>query len=214
MPIDAALKLEIFNDTLVEHLGERAVTANENRESRLVLEQFWKDGRFIDECLEEGDWSFAIRTLEIQYDPALEPDYGFSRVFPKPDDCKRLVALSPDPDFNVRLDETGYRDENGYWFTYNDVIYASFISNLEEYGRDPSKWPEYFLDYMKARLARKACKRITQSDSRLEELMKTERRLLMNARGKDGMNKPSVKMNRGSWNKARNTSRLSRYGNW
>lgn len=215
MSVSTALQLEIYNDALTEHLGERQLAnLTENVEARRVLDQFWRGGRFIDECLEEGSWTFATRTQQIYYDPSIEPDYGFPYAYPKPDDFKRLVAISNDGNFYTRLDEAGYADENGYWFTWGQEIYVKFVSNDESYGLDTSKWPESFLDFVKVRLANKACARITQSESKKEMLDKKERKLMLNARGKDGMNKPSVQMGRGNWNNARNISRGSRSGNY
>lgn len=213
MPVEAALQKEIYNVALTEHLGERPLaTLTENVEARHTLDLFWKGGRFIDECLEEGSWTWATRTLEITYDPSLTPDFGFPFVFKKPEDCKRLVAISSDPNFYTRMDESGYVDENGYWYTWCQTIYVKIVSNDDEYGLDTSKWPEYFLDYVTVRLANKACLRITSSDAKKGELDRRERRALLNTRGKDGMNKPAVQMGRGGWNNARNISRMNRSG--
>lgn len=210
MAVSTDLQLEIYNGALERHLGERPLAnLTVPGDPRKMLDRAWKSGRFINACLEESNWTFATRTIELAYDPSIEPDFGFPHVFVKPDDWVRTVAISSDPNFINRLDEAGFADENGYWFTYPQTIYVQYISNDDEYGLDTSKWPEYFIDWLEVRLALKACKRDTQSTSLYEALQKDEQRALLNARGKNGMNKPAAKMDRGSWNKARNTSRLS-----
>ena len=210
MAISTVLQLELYNSALERHLGERPLASlASTSESRYMLDRAWKSGRFINGCLEEGPWSFATRTREIFYEPSIEPDFGFPYAFEKPDDWLRTVAISADPDFVNRLDEAGYTDENGYWFTYPQQIYVQYVSNDNAYGLDTSKWPEYFSDWVELRLALNICKRDTQNGNLFDALTKDEKRALLNARGKDGMNKSAAKMSRGSWNKARNTSRLS-----
>lgn len=210
MPVSTTLQLELYNGSLERHLGERPIKdLNSTMESRYLLDRVWKSGRFVNACLEESDWTWAVRTIELQYDPSIEPDFGFPYVFEKPDDWVRTCAISSDPNFLSRLDEGGFADENGYWFAYPQTIYVQYISNDDAYGLDTSKWPEYFVDWMEVRLALKACKRDTQSSSLYDQLEKAEKRALLNARGKNGMNKPSVKMSKGNWNKARTTSRLN-----
>lgn len=210
MAVSTALQLELYNGALEKHLGERPIASlASTMEARHTLDRVWKSGRFINGCLEEGPWSFATRTQEMAYDPSIEPDFGFPYVFKLPDDFVRIAMISSDPDFVQRLDESGYAIENGYISTYCQIIYLSFVSNDDSYGLDTSKWPEYFVDWLEVRLALRACKRDTQSTTLYDSLTKDEKRFLLNARGKDGMNKSSTKMSKGSWNKARNTSRLS-----
>jgi len=130
-------------------------------------------------------------------------------AFEKPLDWVRTTAISADPNFLNRLDEAGFTDENGYWFTYPQKIYVQYVSNDDAYGLDTSKWPEYFIDWLELRLAKKVCKRDTQSTTLYDAISADEKRALLNARGKNGMNKATARMDRGRWNKARNTSRLN-----
>lgn len=211
MAVSTDLQLELYNGALERHLGERPIKdLNSTMEVRHTLDRIWKSGRFILACLEESNWTFAVRTIELTYDPGIEPDFGYPYVFKKPDDWVRTVAISGDPNFNETLDEfVGFADENGYWFTYPQTIYVQYISNDDAYGLDTSKWPEYFIDWLEIRLALKACKRDTQSNSLFQQLEEADKRALLNARGKNGMNKPAANMSKGSWNRARNTSRLN-----
>lgn len=210
MAVSAALQLELYNGALEKHLGERPIASlASTMEARYLLDRAWKSGRFINACLEEAPWSFALRTIELAYDPSIEPDFGFPFAFKKEPDWVKTAAISPDPNFVNRLDESGYTDENGYWFTYPQLIYVQYVSNDNAYGLDTSKWPEYFIDWLEVRLALKACKRDTQSSTLYADITKDEKRFLLNARGKDGMNKAATKTDKGSWNKARTTSRLS-----
>jgi len=105
-------KLSLYNAAL-SHIGDRKLASlTEEREPRYVLDDIFDDGA-IDYCLEQGLWSFATRTLEMDYTPSVEPDFGYRRGFQKPTDWLRTVALATDEYFKTPLTE--YADETGFW---------------------------------------------------------------------------------------------------
>lgn len=203
-------RLQLYNNALLA-LGERKLASlSENRESRRVLDQVWDDG-FVDSVLEQGYWNFAIRTIELEYEPSIEPDFGYQRAFVKPDDYIRTAAICSDEFFNEPL--LSYSDEANYWFAEIDTIYVKYVSNDEDYGNNLGEWPETFTDFAQALLASKVSQRITQSDSKTEMMEKKARKALVDARSKDAMAEPPTFMPTGNWVRSRHrrTSRTSRF---
>src|SRR3546814_10721056 len=75
-----ATQLSLYNGAL--RLCGEAKLANltEDREPRYVLDDVWDDGA-LRHCLQQGLWNFAMRTVEAEYSPSVEPSFGFRRAF-------------------------------------------------------------------------------------------------------------------------------------
>lgn len=199
-------KLSIYNNALLHCGSESLRELTENREPRRKLDQVWADGRFVRSCLELGDWNHAIKTIRLDYDPSVEPDFGYRYAFEKPEDWVRTVALSASEDFRPPLQD--YDDEAGFWWASVDKLFIKHVSDDEDYGLDYSKWAESFTEFVEYRLAVRVFKRLTAASADFDELKKDARRALMNARGKDSRNQPAVKQQGGSWAKARGGRRF------
>lgn len=193
-------KLLLYNGALGV-LGEDKITSTEDRNPRRALDNVWDTGA-LDFVLESGEWTFAVRTQRIDYNPAIEPDFGFQRAFDMPDDCLRLVALSSDEYFLSRFTDRSYHCEGRLWYSDIDTIYARFVSNDAAYGADQSLWSPAFREFLEYHLAYKSCKRITRKepDDRME---RKYRRMLSAAKGRDAMNQGTKIMPLGSWAGAR-----------
>lgn len=193
-------KLTVFNGCLRE-IGERKLSSlTENREPRRVLDSVW-DNDFIRQCLSEGLWNFAMRTVELTYSPSVSPDFGYSRAFDKPEDWVRTASLSADERFATPLLQ--YNDEAGYWFADLDTIYVRYVSDDDEYGSDLSLWSPKFTLFVETELAARAAKRITGSDSDAARIEKLARDRLRQARSVDAMDEPTKFAPTGSWVSAR-----------
>lgn len=193
-------KLTVFNGALRE-IGERKLSSlTENREPRRVLDSVW-DNDFIRQCLSEGLWNFAMRTVELTYSPSVSPDFGYSRAFDKPEDWVRTASMSADERFATPLLQ--YNDEAGYWFADLDTIYVRYVSDDDEYGSDLSLWSPKFTLFVETELAARAAKRITGSDSDAARIEKLARDRLRQARSVDAMNEPTKFAPKGSWVSAR-----------
>src|SRR3546814_15520749 len=88
-----ATQLSLYNGAL--RLCGEAKLANltEDREPRYVLDDVWDDGA-LRHCLQQGLWNFAMRTVEAEYSPSVEPSFGFRRAFDKPIDWVRPAAMA------------------------------------------------------------------------------------------------------------------------
>jgi hypothetical protein len=203
----SATRLSLYNDALLL-AGERAITSlTVVEETRRLLDQIWNN-QGVDACLEEGQWMFAMRTVRIDYDPGIEPDYGYSRAFDKPTDWILTSAFCSDEYFRVPI--LRYVDEAGYWYSDLDNIYVRYVSNDESYGADMSKWTPSFKDFVAAHFATQLVLKITNDERRLamfvnpaNPLHSIRGRALLRAKSRSAMAGPAQISAQGNWSLAR-----------
>jgi hypothetical protein len=195
----AISKLGLYNRAL-RHLGQRHLaTLADNVESRRIMDGVWEDAP--DYCLEHGFWSFAIRTKEIDADGDIVPDFGPRYGFQLPDDCLRTYELSNDQNFIPQ--SVLFSNERRIIYADSTPIFLSYVSNDAGYGRDLSLWPQTFAEYVALRMAVLACTSLTQAESKLDILIKLEKRALDSALAKDAMGKPPGFLPTGTWVRSR-----------
>ena len=193
-------KLSIYNGAL-RMLGERKLSAlTESREPRRLLDDVWDDDG-VKRCLQQGQWNFAMRTVQIDYSPSVEPDFGYQRAFDKPSDCVRVCGVCSDEYFRNSL--VDYNDEASFWFADIDVIYVRYVSDDEEYGLDLANWPANFTAFVEGWFAFQIAPGITGSKISKADVDK----LLNEARTTDSMEEPPGLQPTGSWTRARHGSR-------
>jgi hypothetical protein len=181
--------------------GERKLaTLTEAREPRYLLDQVWAE-EGVRRCLEEGQWNFAMRAVQVDYDPAVSPAFGYTRGFSKPTDWIRTAGLCSDEGFRTPLLQ--YVDELDYWYAYLDTIYVRYVSNDSSYGQDMSKWPITFAQYVAAYFASEVIIKISSDKERYQLVMNELRRRKRDALNKDAMNDPTTFPAKGSWVRAR-----------
>lgn len=195
-----AEKLALYNGALLV-AGERFITSlTVEEETRRLLDQVWTGA--VKYCLEQGQWHFAMRTIQIDYETSIEPDFGYRRAFTKPDDWVTTSGLCADESFQTPL--TRYSDEAGYWYADLDTLYVRHISNDALYGGDLNKWPETFREYVEAYLASRILLKIADSEEKAAAAEKLAEKRLKTAKNKAAMADPTSFPARGSWSSARN----------
>ncbi len=200
-------RLSLYNDALLL-VGERSLSAlTDASEPRRLLDQVWNSNG-VDACLEAGQWEFAMRTVEIDYDTTVTPSYGYTRAFSKPTDWIVTSAVCSDESFTVPV--LRYVDEAGYWYSDLDTMYVRFVSNGSSYGGDLSLWPASFKDYVAAFFASRIILKITSDQAKLRLFINPENpqrsivgRALLNAKNKCAMASPTKMTATGSWSNAR-----------
>lgn len=200
-------RLSLYNDALLL-AGERALASlTENVEQRYLLDQVW-DNNGVDACLEEGQWMFAMRTVQIDYDPGITPSYGYNRAFGKPSDWILTSAVCSDEFF--RSPVMRYVDEAGFWFSDLDTLYIKYVSNAASYGGDLSLWPASFKDFVAAHFASKIVLKITNDEARRTLFINPKDprhsvrgRALLNAKSRCAMAGPTGIVAQGEWSKSR-----------
>jgi hypothetical protein len=190
-------QLELYNKALVEYLGERKIASLTVREkSRYVLDGIYGSGPgdsngVIDFCLQAGNWTEATRTVRLDYDATIDPDFGFKRVFAHPDDFVEVVEYAMDEYFSNTLTDANYSDEGGYFYSNYDTIYVRYVSNDPQYGGNMNAWPPAFVNYVAAEMAARAAKSITGSESKAKDARDMAEKMLGMARGTDAKRKPA-----------------------
>jgi len=203
-------KLSIYNDALLV-CGARALSSlTESRESRRLLDQVWDNGG-VKECLEQGQWHFAMRSVRIDYDPAVSPEYGYQYAFDKGSDWIATSFFCSDEYYRQPI--TRYADENDYWYADEQEVYVKYVSNDAAYGQNLSIWPMTFKDFVVSHFASKVVLKITGDPDKTELVMGIRLKAMDVAKNKAAMALPTTFPARGAWNNARQRSRQQDGGN-
>ena len=196
----AVTQLGLYNEAL-RLLGERRLLSlTENREPRRILDDIWNDGA-IDYCLEQGQWNFAMRAVEITKSTTTVPNFGYQNAFDKPSDHIRTSGVAEDEYFNVPLIRV--LEEVGFWFADINPIYVRYISNSVDYGSDFTRWPQTFAKYVAAYLAAEASWPLTQDKEKKKDAFANMLFRLNDAKSKDAMADATSFLPQGSWSAAR-----------
>ncbi len=204
-------RLKIYNGALLL-VGELRLNPStgltENREARYLLDEVWNDGG-VRYCIEQAQWHFAMRASRLDYNPSVDPDWGYQRAFDKPTDWVATSGVFEDEYMrNPLLD---YADEVSYWFCDRDEIYVRYVSDDAAYGMDFAKWPATFTDYVKAYFAGRIVHKIPNAAAKIEFLLGPVgredkgwvNRCLLVAKNKSAMAQPATFPSRGTWARAR-----------
>lgn len=194
-------RLSIYNGALLVCDERFLASITEEREPRRLLDYVWDNGG-IKSCLEEAQWEFAMRTIQIDYDTQIDPDFGYNRAFQKPDDWILTSALCSDEFFRAPV--IRYVDEAGYWYSDIDTLYVRYVSNDADYGMDVNAWPESFKEFVYAHFASKIVGKLQgASVEKKAEIERLRKRALMHAKNKAAMSGPVSFPPSGSWVNAR-----------
>lgn len=207
MAVTSDLKLRIYNGAL-RRIGSRKLAAlTDAVESRRALDDAWGSAdNVVKWALERGEWNFAIRSAEVDYNPSITPGFGFARAFDKPTDFRRLASLCSDPYLRIPLTNHQYMDEAGYWFTDFDVLYIRYVSDDTDYGLNGAGWPEVFIELLEMKLAYEIVERITNSKSLGDRVARDFMKALKDAKSHDAMNEGVKFPPEGSWVRARRST--------
>lgn len=208
--------LSIYNAALAE-LGQRDLqSVTEQSQARWVLDALW-DAGLVKQCLEQGIWNFALRTVKATNDPT-SPSFGYAYRFSKPSDWVRTKQISSSDKFDPPLND--YADEGSYWYANVTPLYIQFVSNHPSYGANLSRWPESFIRAVTMHLAMLAAPRLLPH-AQATEILRGQQGLIVRSRGamkdaesKDASNQPPEFTPLGSWARSRGSNRpIDRRGN-
>lgn len=201
-------KLALYNAALREIGSDRIAALTTQAERRYVLDDVY-DG-VIEQCLEAGQWKFAIRSAEIPASTTVTPAFGYAYAFSKPSDLIRLTAISASEQLEPSLEN--YRDETGYWYADVDTLYTAYVSSDPTYGLDLSFWTPSFIRFVELSLAERICLRLTQSDTKHDIVKKDLKVARKNARSLTAQAGPNkAPDSEGSWLEARfGSNRIAR----
>lgn len=200
----ATNRLVIYNGALLLCRQRRLASLTENQESRHDLDLVWNDGG-VRHCLEQAQWHFAMRSTRLDYDPGIDPQWGYRRAFPKPDDWVATSALCVDEYFRSPL--LAYSDEAAYWYADYDQIYVKYVSDHADWGGDMSKWPYTFVEYVKAYFASRVVGKLSGDKAVMDYLLHPKTGLVAErlrvAKNRAAMTGPTTFPVTGAWANAR-----------
>lgn len=196
----AATKLGLYNGALRILKERKLASLTEAREPRRLLDDAYGDGSTngaIRYCLEMGQWTFATRSVQIDYSPSVTPSFGYRYAFDRPTDLVRVTAVCQDEYFTVPLLQ--YVDERNYWYASQQTIYVKYVSNHATYGADLSLWPESFVKTVEAYLAKEIAATLTTDDKIIQRAYQIWDAEEKKANSIDAMNKPTSFPPAGAW---------------
>jgi hypothetical protein len=201
-------KTTLYNGALFLLEQPKLSSVTEDKEARHVLDHFYASKDARTDCLEMGNWNFATRTIRLDYNSDIDPDFGLKRAFTKPSDWIRTTEISSDEYFSHPMTDHQYKDEQLYWFADIDEIYVRFVSNGASYGFDFSVWPKSFEQLVEHYLAWKIAPRI--NPKKLKDVQKEFIESRKNALSKDALQEGVKFPPETGWQSARSRSRGSR----
>ena len=209
-------KLATYNGALRLLKERRLSSVTENREPRRLLDDAWGNETTegaVPACLEMGQWTFATRSVQIDYSPSVNPSFGYTYAFNQPTDMTTVCGIYSDPRMEVPL--LDYRDERRFWYTDLQTIYVAYVSKDSGYGADLSLWPDSFRQLVEAYLAREIAGNLTNGDEKVKMATAAFEKALTFARSKDAMRKPPAFMPPSDWVTSRQGNLRSRWnGSW
>ena len=173
--------------------------------------------RLLDECwdasveymLAQGLWNFGQRTVALEYVTDVEPAFGYSYIFERPDDYVRTVAISSSGELFPPLAAGEYLEENGYLLANCNPLYLQYISNHTSYGLDQSRWPETFKKALAAYLAVEIAPTARMSAAAIDALETKLYGRIKDARTKDAVDQGPMRLPPGRLVMSRSGGRLS-----
>jgi hypothetical protein len=202
-------RIKLYREAL-RLIKERTLsTVSDNVASRRALDEAYDDA--LDFCLEQGLWNHAARTVAIEDDGSIDPNFGYTHVHEKPEDFVRLMAISSSGDLLTHPLED-YMIEGNYIHSNTDPLYIQYVSNGASYGLDLTLWPQTFAKAVAAYLALDVGPTLTSaSDKDIQRWQQDFTRKLRDARSKDAMSQASRRLPPGRLSQARAGNRSDRY---
>ena len=186
----ATTKLDVWNMCLVDELGVDPLSdTGEANEAGRVLTRL--HDKAVAECLSVGSWNFATETVKLDADTGVVPAFGYPKVFGKPPDWVRTVAVSEDEYFTYPL--VNYYDDASYWSADNTPVYVRYVSDDTGMGFDMTRWTPLFARYVASELASRSCMKLTQSRALKQEVDKARDKARRRALNQDALDEAQPK---------------------
>jgi hypothetical protein len=194
----------LYNGAL-RRIGERKLSlVTDNVPQRHHLDTIWDEDP-IQYMLEKYIWTFALKTVEWNYNSAIEPDFGHQYAFDKPSDYVRLASISTDEYLQNPLRQ--YEVDGNYFYCDWQTFYLKYVSNDAAYGFDYSLWPKSFENMVAIYMAKELVPALNKSKADKEMLDKEMKEVLMEAKNVDYMEIPTRFPPQSSWARSRRYGR-------
>jgi len=152
--------IDVVNLALIE-LGDRTINAlSEDNKRAKTMNAIYVGTR--DEVLRLCPWTFARTRLSISAD-ASNPLWGYGNRYALPADFLYMISVENLEDYTI---EDGYIHANSTSGVADTSLNVKYIKRVT----DMSKADSLFVQALAAKLAFKACDRITQSNTKKDQL--------------------------------------------
>lgn len=131
----ASSDVEVINMAL-GYLGANLIMNKDDSQQAVIHYDTTRDA-----CLEDGDWSFAMKRLILRSPTNTPPLFGYEKQFLLPTDFIRLI--------DVNLSKNDWVKEGRYILTNSETIQIQYISRVI----DVRLMPASFVQALAARLA-------------------------------------------------------------
>lgn len=203
-----ATKLDVYK-TAALHLGKATINSlTDDIPARYTFDIAWQG--VVEEALNEGDWNFSKKTVELLADPLALSHLGWNYAFVYPADYIRTVYVGTTANSDGATN--GYEDISGALYSNNDKLYLHYISS--DAASDVESWPTMFWRYVALKLAFETCDRLTEGTSKTEQLFQRCKKALRQAKNIDARNNPVQEIPAGSWLRARRGGSYLGKGNY
>ena len=201
--------LPIYNDALYI-MGLAEITGlDDDSDRRQKLDRTLSAG-IVSDILEDNGWSFGRTTVELSFDPSIEPEFGYAYAHEKPEDLHIIHGIFCDEYLRVPL--KNYHDEGRYFFSGYQRMYIQYVQ--KEYLVNPAQWPTYFKRLVAGRMAHDAVGSLaTDITATLEPREMLDRAATeyesrrRSARNTDAIQSPPRMIADGNWSKSRTRGR-------
>jgi hypothetical protein len=197
-------RLNLYNDVLLECKERKIASLSVSEPTRRYLDEVWDNG-WVDDCLGEGQWLFAKRSVRLDPETSVTPLFGRQYAYAKPTDHIRTMEFCSDEYFKAPLLQVDVA--GSYWFADIGPLYCSYVSNDPSYGNDLSKWPADFTAFARFYGAWRVHPKLTGSKVDRAELKKNLKEAKLQAQSSDSMEQPTRFMPAGTWTSARTAGR-------
>jgi len=188
--------LKIYNDALLILGQPKIVNTSDDSQRRAALDTAMNTD-LVESCMEETGWLFGRTSDQVDYDPGIEPSWGYTKALPKPANMLRLNGIFTDEYMYQPLKR--YEDEGDYWYADVDTVYVQYISR--SFLTAPQDWPVYFRKYVASALAMAAGPSLPNSN--VQNAMLVHKQRQYDAKSNDAIASPPQVICNGNWSQAR-----------
>lgn len=187
--------LKIYNDALLI-LGQPKLASRLYDSPLRVPLDTSIDSGIVASALEDIGWQFAMKTVKSDYNPSVDPDFGYVYAHDNPADM--LIFDGVFTDEYQRSPLKAYQYEADVIYADHQELYIQYVST--DFVSAPATWPATFKRYVAAAIA-KDCAGIFKADANRVELTWKQRK--SDAKNLDASQSPPVVILPGSWTKSR-----------
>ena len=210
-PAAAALTLnndwmKVYNTSLELCGLDPIISADDDSERRRAIDQAINNDA-VQSVLSLVPWNQAWKTVKLDSDPDIEPEWGMKEVFLVPPDMERVDMVSASEYFVAPVK---YYREGSYFFADVTELWLRYTSTATV--STPSAWPTYFRNLVCAEIARRLAsnpKSEVRDPAAVQDMYREYKREAMST---DVQRNPPRKISAGDWASSRHSEYSHRNG--